>query len=415
MVSLNTRIWLGAGAGIGLGLWLHQADPVHGYHDIVLHACDVASSIFINLLKMVLIPVVLLSISTGMATLGGHRSARSVWTATLAFFLATPLVASILGLTAVNLFEPGKGMTISQFQQLPTMQAAPHVLPPSALLEKLVSQVLVNPFHAMAESDILATLVFGLLFGAALARLDRKVRVLVRGMKQMLEAMMLLVGWIMELAPFGVLALLTRLIATQDAAFFLTLLRFVLVILGTLALHGFVILPLALFLFTGMTPWTFLYKARHPLVTAFATCSSSATLPLTLKTVREEFGVSRKIAGFVPPLGATVNMDGTAIYEAGAALFVANLAGLDLDLPQQAVICFMAMLSSVGAPGIPSAGMVTMVMVLQAVGLPVEALAILLPIDRFMDAFRTMINVEGDMIGAMIVQKVSTARKPAGA
>lgn len=142
-------------------------------------------------------------------------------------------------------------------------------------------------------------------------------------------------------------------------------------------------------------------------MTAFATCSSSATLPVTLRCTENHLGVDKNIAGFVPPLGATLNMDGTALYEAAAALFVANLTGADLNLTQQVVVCFTAILASIGAPGIPSAGMVTMVMVLQSVGLPAEAIAILLPIDRLLDAFRTMVNVEGDMIGSLIVQKLT--------
>jgi Na+/H+-dicarboxylate symporter len=166
-----------------------------------------------------------------------------------------------------------------------------------------------------------------------------------------------------------------------------------------------VVLPLILYLVTGMTPLKFWHGAREALVTAFATSSSSATLPVTLRCVEQHLHVKRDIAGFVVPLGATLNMDGTALYEAAAALFVANLAGIELDLMQQMIVFFIAMLGAMGAPGIPSAGMVTMVMVLQSVGLPAEAIAILLPIDRLLDAFRTAVNVEGDMVGSLVVQK----------
>jgi Na+/H+-dicarboxylate symporter len=161
-----------------------------------------------------------------------------------------------------------------------------------------------------------------------------------------------------------------------------------------------------LYLVTGMTPIKFWLGAREALITAFATSSSSATLPVTLQCAEQNLHVNRDIAGFVLPLGATVNMDGTALYEAAAALFVANLVGVDLNLIQQMIVFFTAMLAAMGAPGIPSAGMVTMLMVLQSVGLPVEAIAILLPIDRLLDAFRTSVNVEGDMIGSLVVQKV---------
>jgi Na+/H+-dicarboxylate symporter len=230
---------------------------------------------------------------------------------------------------------------------------------------------------------------------------------------ELFNLMMQMVGWIMQLAPFGILALLAKLVATQDLALFTSLGKFMLVVTGTTIFHGTVVLPLLLWLVTRISPLTFWRGARPALLTAFATSSSSATLPVTLACLEHDLGVQRDIANFVAPLGAQVNMDGTALYEAAAALFVASLAGLELNLGQQLVVCFTAMVASIGAPGIPSAGMVTMVMVLQAVGLPAEAIAILLPIDRVLDTVRTSVNVEGDMIGSLIVQKISGSSSPA--
>jgi Na+/H+-dicarboxylate symporter len=184
-----------------------------------------------------------------------------------------------------------------------------------------------------------------------------------------------------------------------------TLAEFVVLVVGTTLLHGVVVLPLILYLVTRMSPLRFWRGAREALVTAFATSSSSATLPVTLRCVEQHLHVKRDIAGFVLPLGATLNMDGTALYEAAAALFIANLAGIELNLAQQMIVFVTAMIAAMGAPGIPSAGMVTMVMVLQSVGLPAEAIAILMPVDRFLDTFRTAVNVEGDMVGSLVVQK----------
>jgi len=175
---------------------------------------------------------------------------------------------------------------------------------------------------------------------------------------------------------------------------------------ATTLIHGVIILPLLLYLVTGVTPLRFWRGAREALITAFATSSSSATLPVTLRCVENKLHVKPEIAGFVVPLGATINMDGTALYEAAAALFIAHLAGIELGTGQQLVVFFTAMIAAMGAPGIPSAGMVTMVMVLQSVGLPAEAIAILLPIDRLLDTLRTAVNVEGDMVGSLIVQKL---------
>ena len=229
-------------------------------------------------------------------------------------------------------------------------------------------------------------------------------------LEELLALMLQMIQWVMHLAPLGIMALLAKLVATQDASLLLVLLKFIAVIIGATLLHGAVLLPLILYGVTGIAPFAFWRGAQEALITAFATSSSSATLPITLRCVEQELGVKPEIAGFVIPLGATINMDGTALYEASAALFIANLCGIEVTLLQQLIIFFTAMLAAIGAPGIPSAGMVTMVMVLQSVGLPVEAIAILLPIDRLLDTVRTAVNVEGDMIGSLVVQKLVTQR-----
>jgi Na+/H+-dicarboxylate symporter len=217
--------------------------------------------------------------------------------------------------------------------------------------------------------------------------------------------MMMLVGWVMKLAPIGIFALLAKLIATEDLSVLSRLVEFAMVVTGTTIFHGAVVLPALLWIFGKMNPITFFKGARTALVTAFATSSSSATMPLSMKCAQENLGVRPQTAGFVIPLGTQLNMDGTALYEAAAALFIANLMGLDLSLTQQIIVCLTAMIASLGAPGIPSAGMVTMIMVLQSVGLPAEAIAILLPIDRVLDTVRTVVNVQGDMMISVVVDR----------
>jgi len=209
----------------------------------------------------------------------------------------------------------------------------------------------------------------------------------------------------MKLAPLGIFALLAKLMATEDISVLSRLAEFAAVVTGTTIFHGAVVLPLLLWIFGRMSPWTFFKGTRTALITAFATSSSSATMPLSMKCAQENLGVRPQTAGFVIPLGTQLNMDGTALYEAAAALFVANLVGLDLNLTQQIVVCLTAMIASLGAPGIPSAGMVTMIMVLQSVGLPAEAIAILLPIDRLLDTVRTVVNVQGDMMISVVVDR----------
>jgi Na+/H+-dicarboxylate symporter len=224
-------------------------------------------------------------------------------------------------------------------------------------------------------------------------------------MNQSFQLVMQLVGWVMKLAPIGIFALLAKLIATENLAVLGSLAKFATVVTGTTIFHGLVVLPALLWIFGRMSPLTFFRGARPALITAFATSSSSATMPVSMRCAEQNLGVHPNVVGFVVPLGSQMNMDGTALYEAAAALFIANLVGLDLTVGQQVVVCLTAMVASLGAPGIPSAGMVTMIMVLQSVGLPAEAIAILLPIDRILDTVRTVVNVQGDMMISVVVQR----------
>lgn len=402
-LSLNAQILLGALAGVLLGFvfkWQEGSRFAEGG----LYLCGLVGGAFIDLLKMVLIPLVFSSIAVGIANLRGHDSMHRVWRHTLAYFLTATTLATLLGLASANVFEPGAGLVLDMFRDALSQFDAKR-LSLDEFFVQFFHELFVNPVTAMAQGQILATVVFALFLGIAFVVSGDRSKHLLALTTELLELVMLMVGWIMNIAPLGILALLAKLTATQDLAVFASLAKFVTVVLGGILFHGFVVLPLFLWLTTGHGLPFFLRGAREALITAFATCSSSATLPITLRCTERNLGVDKNIAGFVPPLGATLNMDGTALYEAAAALFVANLTGIELNLLEQMVVCFTAILASIGAPGIPSAGMVTMVMVLQSVGLPTEAIAILLPVDRLLDAFRTMINVEGDMIGSLIVQR----------
>ncbi|MGH8685207.1 MAG: dicarboxylate/amino acid:cation symporter [Nitrosospira sp.] len=403
-ISLNAQILFGVLAGILLGLGFSGLGQESAVAQNGLYIAGLIGTLFIDLLKMVLIPLVFTSIAVGVANLRAHRQMHSVWKATLGFFMFSMALAIMLGLAAANLFRPGEGLQLAMFQDAMQGFEAKQM----SLLEffaHFLHSLFQNPIAALAQGDILAVVVFALLLGIALVVGGERYANIIILLQELLELVLMLVGWIMRLAPLGIMALLLQLVAVQDTALLATLIKFIAVVVGTTLLHGVVVLPLILYLVTGMMPLKFWRGGREALITAFATSSSSATLPVTLRCVEQHLHVKRDIAGFVIPLGATLNMDGTALYEAAAALFVANLAGIELNLMQQMIVFFIAMLGAMGAPGIPSAGMVTMVMVLQAVGLPAEAIAILLPIDRLLDAFRTAVNVEGDMVGSLVVQK----------
>jgi len=404
-ISLNTQIVFGALSGILLGLGLAVLEKESAAAEAGLYIADLVGTLFIDMLKMVVIPLIFTSIAVGVANLRMHRQMHRVWKATLGFFVFSMALAIILGLTAANLFRPGEGLQLAMFQsEMEGFQAGQ--MPLSGFFAQLLHSLFQNPISALAQGNVLAVVVFSLLLGIALVVGGERYANILVLLQEFLELMLMLVGWIMRVAPFGIMALLVKLAATQDTALLGTLVEFVVVVVATTLLHGVVVLPLILYLVTGMTPLKFWRGAREALITAFATSSSSATLPVTLRCVEQHLHVKRDIAGFVVPLGATLNMDGTALYEAAAALFIANLVGIELNLVQQSIVFFAAMLAAMGAPGIPSAGMVTMVLVLQSVGLPAEAIAILLPIDRLLDTFRTMVNVEGDMVGSLVVQKL---------
>ena len=403
--SLNAQILIGALFGVAVGLLFQQTGIESTTASSSLYAATIIGTLFIDLLKMILIPLVFCSIVVGIANLRQHQQMHKVWITTLIFFVLTMAIAMIVGMAASTYFKPGSGLEVSMFEgAMQNFQAKQ--MPLAEFFAHFLHNLFVNPFQALAESRVLSVVIFALFLGIALVMGGDRYKNILVLLEEGLEITMRMVNWVMVLAPYGVAALLIKLVATQDISMLGTLAEFVAVVAGTLLFHGIVVLPLILFLFTGKMPFWFWGGARQALVTAFATSSSSATLPITMRCATKHLKVKPEIAGFVIPLGATLNMDGTALYEAAAALFVANLIGVELSFAQQMIVFFTAMLASVGAPGIPSAGMVTMVLVLQSVGLPAEAIAILLPVDRMLDTLRTTVNVEGDITASLVVQKL---------
>lgn len=403
-MSLNTQILVAAILGVLFGFLLNLL-PGSAFYDGSLYGLSIASSIFIGLLKMLLIPLIFSSIVVGVSSLQASGQLSRVWKITLLCCVTTTTLALILGLACAHLFEVGKGVDVRLFQDAMSQHQTPDTLTPSSFFTNFIQNTLINPFKAFAEGNVLAVVVFALFVGVALVKGGEQFRTVRRLSHQFFDIMMLMIGWVMKLAPLGIFALLAKLIATEDVTVLSRLAEFAVVVTGTTIFHGLVVLPLLLWLFGKMNPMTFFKGTRAALITAFATSSSSATMPLSMKCAQENLKVRPQTAGFVIPLGTQLNMDGTALYEAAAALFIANLMGLDLTLGQQLVVCATAMIASLGAPGIPSAGMVTMIMVLQSVGLPAEAIAILLPIDRLLDTVRTVVNVQGDMMISVVVDR----------
>ncbi|NNP67009.1 dicarboxylate/amino acid:cation symporter [Acinetobacter sp. Ac_5812] len=403
-MNLNTQILIAAVLGVAFGFLL-LAYPQTIFVDYSLYGLGILSSIFIGLLKMLLIPLIFSSIVVGVSNLQAGGQFGRVWKITALSCLTTTTLALILGISCAHLFDVGKGVDIQLFQAAMDSHQTPDTLTPSSFFTTFIQNTLINPFKAFSEGNVLAVVVFALFLGVALVKGGERFALVRNISQQFFDIMMMLVGWVMKLAPIGIFALLAKLIATEDLSVLSRLVEFAAVVTGTTIFHGVVVLPALLWIFGRMNPITFFRGARTALVTAFATSSSSATMPLSMKCAQENLGVRPQTAGFVIPLGTQLNMDGTALYEAAAALFIANLMGLDLSLTQQIIVCLTAMIASLGAPGIPSAGMVTMIMVLQSVGLPAEAIAILLPIDRVLDTVRTVVNVQGDMMISVVVDR----------
>lgn len=405
MPSLNTQILIAALLGLLLGTGLGALGDASLTKEYMLFGTGIVGNLFVDLLKMVMIPLIFTSIVVGVANLQAHHQAQRVWKYTLVFFVSSMMLAMIVALVASNIVKPGAGLHLAMFADAMHNFEAKQ-LTPADFFAQFLRSLFQNPFAALAQGNVLPVVTFALFLGVALVMGGARYQHILKLLQEFLELIMRIVGWIMKLAPLGIFALLTTLIATQNLELLSTVGGFIVLVFATTLFHAVVVLPLILYLFTKKSPLWFWRGAREALVTAFATSSSSATVPVTLRCVEDNLRVRKNIAGFVVPLGATINMDGTALYEAAAALFVANLVGIELTLAQQLIVFCTAMVASMGAPGVPSAGMVTMVMVLQSVGLPAEAIAILLPIDRLLDTIRTAVNVQGDMIGSVVVDSL---------
>ena len=403
MKNANKYILLAAIAGIIIGLVIKKF-PDSLILQYVSDISILAGQIFITTLKMILVPLVFFSIVNGISNLASSNKAGTIWRSTLLYFAGTMFFAVFIAMIAMNLFKPGIGVSIDAWQlnEVVTSEA----LSFKDFIYQFILGLFENPFASLANGKILPLIIFSILIGIALNENNKALDPARDFFKSFYEIIFKIVNWIMYIAPFGIFGLLVNMVVSQNITIFSQVGIFMLIVIGVILFHGIIFLPTLLFIFNRVNIFSLWKGGRVSFISAFATSSSSATLPITLKASQNNFGASKDVSNFVLPIGATMNMDGTAMYEAAAALFIANLVGLDLALSQQFVLFFIAMIASIGAPGIPSAGMVTMAMVLQVLGLPLEALGILIPMDRLLDTFRTTVNVEGDLVGTLIIDKL---------
>jgi Na+/H+-dicarboxylate symporter len=363
-------------------------------------------TIFVRLLRMVIVPLILTSIISGVSAVGGGRALGRLGARTFAWYISTSFFAILVGLVLVNLIRPGVGADLGSAAsaELPAIET------PSNLAEIFVRMIPTNPIAAMASGDMLATIFFALLVGIAMTRLPQERSQRLRGwVEDLFEMMMVLTAGVIRLAPFGVLGLMTRAVAVSGLGAFGALGMYALTILAGLFLHIFVTLPLLIRVVGGMNPITHYRNMGEALLMAFSTSSSSATLPVTMRCVEKKVGASNRVTSFVLPMGATVNMDGTALYECVGVIFISQVLGFELSFLAQATIVVTALLASIGAAGIPSAGLVMIFVVTESVGLtgPDVALIVgaMLAIDRPLDMLRTVTNVLSDASGAAVIAR----------
>ena len=367
---------------------------------------DWIGEMFLDTLKMLVIPLIVSSMIVGITGLGDIRKVGKAGTITLIYFLSTSGIAVMAGIIVVNIMQPGVGVELTT--DIPEKVAGKESIGITDILESFVTP---NLFESMAKMEILPIIMFSLVFGGVLTTLGEKGKLVISVFDGINIAIMKIVHLVMYFAPLGVFALVSsKLGAAGGGDLFLAELlkigKFAVTVILGLMIHALITLPAILYFVAKQNPLTYFKNMSAALTTALSTASSAATLPVTIECVEEENKISRRTTLFVIPLGATVNMNGTALYESIAAIFIAQMVGIHLGLGDQVLIFLTATLAAIGAAGIPEAGLFTMVIVLQAVGLPLEGIGMLLSIDWFLDRLRTSVNVWGDSIGAAVVDRL---------
>ncbi|MFQ5526651.1 MAG: dicarboxylate/amino acid:cation symporter [Thermoanaerobaculia bacterium] len=395
--KLHWQILIAMAAGIAVGLIGGQA---------VVSRVGWLGTLFISLLRMIIVPLIITSIVSGVASIGGGRDLGRLFGKTLGYYVLTSALAILAGLVAVNLIKPGVGANIGGADKA----ALPELSAPSSPVDVLLDIVPLNFFSAASEPDMLSVIFFCIVFGMAVAHLPEEPRTaLLKFFDAGFQAMMKLTSGVIMFIPLGVFGLIARLVGESGLESFKALGMYMLTIVVSLSVHLFVTLPIVLMLLGRIKPQIHFRNMVEALVMAFSTSSSAATLPVTISNVEKKVGVSNRISSFVLPMGATVNMDGTALYECAGVLFIAQVMGVDLTMGAQLVVVLTALLASIGAAAVPSAGLVIIFIVLEAVNLRGPEVDVIvgamLAIDRPLDMYRTAVNVFSDSCGAAIIAK----------
>lgn len=399
-MSLTGRVILGMVAGILTGFAIRTLFADNGFVDtyIVNGLFEVGGQIFVASLKMLVVPLVFVSLVCGTSSLKDLSTLGRMGGKTIAFYVTTTAVAITLALTMGNLFQPGAGADLTAASSFKSAEAP-------SLGQVIIDMFPTNPISAMAEGKTLQVIVFAVLFGIAISAAGKPGERIAAFFSDLNEVIMKLVAILMNLAPFGVFFLMAKLFTGLGLSAILNLAEYFLVLAGTLVLHGLVTYSVMLKGFTGLSPITFLKKMEDAIMFAFSTASSNATIPVTMETAKNRMGVDNRVSSFTVPLGATVNMDGTAIMQGVATAFIAQAFNIDLTMGDYLMVIMTATLASIGTAGVPGVGLVMLAMVLNQVGLPLEGIALIMGVDRLLDMIRTAVNITGDSAVTVIVAK----------
>lgn len=400
-IGLTTRIFIAliAGAIVGIALNMFAADVDFVQNVLVNGIFYVVGQGFIRLMQMLVVPLVFCSLICGATAIGDSKTLGKVGVKIIGFYIFTTMMAVAVALGIGLLIKPGMGLDMSQIQTAEVAASSDSV----SFAETLLNIIPKNPIGALANGEMLQVIVFALIVGVILAKLQDKTQLVTNFFQQGNDIMMEMTMMVMSLAPIGVFSLIARTFATIGFSAFVPLAKYMIAVLIALAIQCFGIYQILLKLFTGLNPVKFIRKFFPVMAFAFSTATSNATIPLSIDTLHKKMGVSKKISSFTIPLGATINMDGTSIMQGVAVMFAAQAFGIQLTPMDYITVIGTATLASIGTAGIPSVGLVTLTMVFNSVGLPVEAIGIIMGIDRILDMARTAVNITGDAVCTTIV------------
>lgn len=399
-MSLTTKVVIGMVAGLVTGLVLNALDNAALNEHLVGGLFAMIGKMFVNALKMLVVPLVVFSLICGVAGIGDIRLLGRVGGKAFVLYIATTAIAITVAILLAVLIAPGAGFELSGAAAASVgTKEAPNVW------DVFANIVPTNPIAAFANGEMLQIIVYVILVGVAALMLGDRSRSFVEACEYMNELMMKIVEIVMAFAPYGVFCLIAKTFAEEGIELFIPVMAYVITLVSALFLHLFVTLMLTLKLLSGLDPITFMRKIRPAQIFAFSTASSNATIPITFRCVTQRIGADNSVASFTVPLGATINMDGTAIMQGVATVFLANVYGIELGLVGYVTVIGMAILASIGTAGVPGVGLVMLTMVLSQVGLPVEGIALILGVDRLMDMIRTVVNITGDAVVSTIVAK----------